>query len=147
MKNSIILKIVLSISGVIAMAIALMIQIDPNHFYLANHIHLHGNINLLSEIRAPAMALFTYGLVIFLGIFIARLAFTSTVLSTVLYSSYGVGRILGIIFDGKPTDSLMSAATIEITLGLISLICLIKYTDLQSEPDNTNYPFSNTELL
>ena len=142
MKNSIVLKIVLGISGVIAMAIATMILVSPSNFYLSNHIHLHHNTNLLSEIRAPAMALFTYGFVIFSGIFLSRLTFTSTLLSTLLYCSYGFGRVLGIILDGKPVDSLMNAAIIEITLGIISLVCLVKYINVTSAK-NINYISDN----
>lgn len=127
MKHSIILNIVLGISGVIAMAIAIMIQIDPSHFYMANQIDLHHNISLLSEIRAPAMALFVYGIIIFSGIFIPRLTFTSILLSTLLYCSYGSGRVLGILLDGTPVNSLIYAAIVELLLGMLSFICLIQY--------------------
>ena len=125
MNTSIMHKLTLGICGLVAMAIASMILLSPANFYAANHIHLHHNVNLLSEIRAPATALFAYGFVIFSGILVPRLTFTSTLLSTVLYLSYGIGRLASMQIDGSPTHSLVVAAGIEITLGLISLLCLM----------------------
>ena len=120
------LKIVLGICGLAAMVIATQILLSPASFYAANHINLHHNVNLLSEIRTPATALFTYGLLILSGIVLPRLTFTSTLLSTALYLSYGLGRLVGMQIDGLPVQSLMVATGIELTFGLLSLICLVK---------------------
>ena len=63
-------KIVLCISGLIAIAIGGIIQISPVDFYAGNNIDLGGNVNLLSEIRASSGALLAYGLLIFTGVFV-----------------------------------------------------------------------------
>ena len=139
MKTPIMLKIILGICGLVAMAIATKILFSPECFYAANHINLHHNVNLLSEIRAPATALFVYGLVIFLGVFITQLTLTSTLLSTLLYFSYGIGRILSMVLDGQPIDNLVVAAGIEILLGIVSLVCLVKYVNANQKIDfNSN---------
>ncbi|MBP0018719.1 MAG: DUF4345 domain-containing protein [Cyanobacteria bacterium SBLK] len=135
MQNSIFLKIVLYISGLVAIAIAGFILLSPTDFYATNHIDIGGNPNLLSEIRAPAGALLSFGILMLMGAFIPRLAFTSILLSTVLYLAYGLSRFVGMLVDGLPVDSLIWSAVIEVVLGLVSLFCLWKYQLSQSEQD------------
>ena len=127
MKNSIFLKLVLAIDSLVAIAVGAMIQISPADFYAMNHINIGTNLNLLSEIRAPAMALLSYGILILAGIFIPRLTFTATLLASMFYLSYGVARVVSMGIDGLPSESLITAAIIEIVLGLVSLFCLWKY--------------------
>lgn len=135
MQNSIFLKIVLCISGFVAIAIAGFILLSPTDFYAINHIDIGGNPNLLSEIRAPAGALLSFGILMLMGAFILRLAFTSILLSTVLYLAYGLSRFVGMLVDGLPVDSLIGSAVIEVVLGLVSLFCLWKYQLSQSEQE------------
>ncbi|MEM9770156.1 MAG: DUF4345 domain-containing protein [Cyanobacteria bacterium P01_D01_bin.73] len=126
MRNSISLKVFLGVSGLVAIAISFGILISPTDFYALNHIDINGDVNLLSEIRAPATALLTYGALIVSGTFIPRLTFTSVALSTVLYLSYGFGRLVSMVIDGLPGISLVVSAGIEVLLGVISLLYLWK---------------------
>ncbi|AFY36892.1 hypothetical protein Lepto7376_0459 [[Leptolyngbya] sp. PCC 7376] len=130
MKDAISLKLVLAIDALVAIAVGAMIQLSPADFYAMNHIDIGENLNLLSEIRAPAMALLSYGILILAGIFISRLTFTATLLASTFYLSYGVARIVSIGLDGWPSESLITAAVIEIVLGLASLFCLWKYANV-----------------
>ncbi|MGD1939068.1 MAG: DUF4345 domain-containing protein [Cyanophyceae cyanobacterium] len=122
------LKIFLGISGCIAIAISLSILISPTDFYGLNHIDINGNVNLLSEVRSPAAALLTYGVLIISGIFIPQLTFTSTLLSSMLYLSYGLGRVVSVVIDGWPVTTLIISAGIEVLLGLVSLFYLWKFS-------------------
>lgn len=119
-----VLPVILCLAGGIAIAIGTLILRSPAAFYASNHIDIAGNINLLSEIRAPAGFLLTSGLVITAGAFVAPLTFTSTLLATLLYLSYGLSRLMGMAIDGVPVESLVQADEIELGLGLICLICL-----------------------
>ena len=130
MKDSIFLKLVLAIDALVAIAIGATIQLSPADFYAMNHIDIGTNSNLLSEICAPAMALLSYGILILVGTFISRLTFTATLLASTFYLSYSVARLVSIGIDGLPSESLITAAAIEITLGLTSLFCLWKYTNI-----------------
>ncbi|MEM9539444.1 MAG: DUF4345 domain-containing protein [Cyanobacteria bacterium P01_E01_bin.42] len=135
MQNSIFLKIVLCISGLVAIAIAGSILLSPTDFYAVNHINLGGNLNLLSEIRAPAGALLSFGILMLTGAFISRLAFTSILISTLLYLAYGLSRFAGMLIDGLPVDTLIWSAVIEVILGLFSLFCLWKFQLPQSKQE------------
>ena len=120
-------QIVLFISGLIAIAVAGMIQISPVDFYATNNIDIAGNVNLLNEIRASSGALLAYGIFILIGVFIDQLRFTAIVLSTLLFLSYGLSRFVSVIVDGMPVDSLIGAGVIEILVGLFCLFCLWRY--------------------
>ncbi|MEB3213527.1 MAG: DUF4345 domain-containing protein [Leptolyngbyaceae bacterium] len=124
MKQSKRLTVVLCLSGLVAIAIGAMILISPADFYATNHITIGDDVNLLSEIRASAGALFASGVLILIGAFVSQLTFTSTLLATVLFLSYGVSRGIGILIDGVPVSSLIQAGVIEIVIGLVCLGCL-----------------------
>nr|WP_318700659.1 MULTISPECIES: DUF4345 domain-containing protein [unclassified Roseofilum] len=95
--------------------------------YAMNQIDLGGSVNFLSEIRAPARALFSSGILMLMGAFISQLTFTSTILATLVYLSYGLSRLLGMTIDGIPVASLVWSDGIEIVLGLVCLFCLWFY--------------------
>ena len=128
-------KIVLCIAGLIAprkadleeIAVGGMIQISPVGFYATNNIDIGGNVNLLSEIRASSGSLLAYGVLIFTGAFVSQLTFTSMVLATLLFLSYGLSRFASMVIDGMPVDSLIGAGVVEVLVGLSCLFCLWKY--------------------
>lgn len=126
------LKILLCISGLIAIAIGGMIQTSPADFYATNNIDIGGNVNLLSEIRASSGALLASGVLIFTGAFVSQLTFTSMVLATLLYLSYGLFRFASMVVDGMPVNSLIEAGIVEIVVGIVCLFCLWKYRDALS---------------
>lgn len=129
MKNSKLLKSILFLSGLIAITIGGMILFTPVSFHATSGITLGDNISLLNEVRAPGGALLAMGVLITLGAFSAKLAFTSILLSTLLYLSYGLSRIVSMIVDGSPTEILILVAILEIIIGLVCAIALIKYRD------------------
>ncbi|MDA0267357.1 MAG: DUF4345 domain-containing protein [Cyanobacteria bacterium] len=100
MQPSKFLQVVLCLAGGIAAVIGALILTSPVAFYATNHIDLGNNASLLSEIRAPAGALFAYGLLIVTGAFVPQLTFTATLLATLLYLSYGFSRLVGMAIDG-----------------------------------------------
>lgn len=129
MKNSSVLKTVLVISGLILTGIGGAILFVPVAFFATNGIDLGENISLFNEIRSPGGVLLASGMVIMLGAFIAKLTFTSTMLSIVIYLSYGISRILSIAIDGMPAEGLLIATVIEIIIGLVGVFALLKYRE------------------
>ena len=127
MKNLKVIKAVLFVSGLIATVIGSAIVTIPATFYATYDIELGGNVNLLNEIRAPGGALLATGILIFSGAFVARLTFTSLVVATLLYLSYGLARILSTVLDGVPDEGLVQAAVLEIVIGLVCAFALTKY--------------------
>ncbi len=129
MKNSNVLKTILFVSGLIATGTGGAILFIPAEFFATNGIELGSNISLLSETRAPGGALLASGILIMSGAFVAKLSFTSTVVSALVFLSYGLSRILSIAIDGMPADGLVQAAGLEIVIGLACVFVLEKYRE------------------
>jgi hypothetical protein len=132
MKNSKIVKAILFVSGLIAIGLAMAILIMPVGFYAAYGIEVAGDNSLLSEIKAPAIALLASGLLILSGAFVASLTFTATIVSAFLYLTFGLSRLLSMAVHGMPSDGLVQAAVLEIAIGSICLFALLKYR--QTDP-------------
>jgi uncharacterized protein with PQ loop repeat len=64
-----------------------------------------------------------------LGAFVAKLTFTSAVISIVMYLSYGISRILSIAVDGMPAEGLVLATVVEIIIGLVGVFALLRYRE------------------
>ncbi len=129
MKNSRVLKAILLISGLIAAGFGGVILLMPVAFYAENGVGLGGNVSLLNEIRAPGGAMLASGILVMSGAFVARLAFTATVMSAVLYLAYGLSRVLSILVDGVPIDGLVQATVLELVVGLVCLFALARYRE------------------
>lgn len=127
MKNSRILKVILVISGLIAVIVGGAILFNPVDFYSMSGIEIGGNISLLNEIRASGGILLASGLLIMSGAFLTELAFTSITVSILLYLSYGSSRIVSMLIDGKPVDELIQATVLEVVIGIICVFALVKY--------------------
>ncbi len=133
MKNSKVLKTILIISGLIATGIGATILFAPVAFYATYGIELDGNFSLLNEMRAPGGALLASGILIMSGAFVDKLAFTAVVVSTLLYLSYGLSRVMSIAIDGMPAEGLVQAAALEIITGLACVFALVKYRGKQKQ--------------
>jgi len=133
MKKSNVLKTILIISGLMASVIGAAILFTPVAFYATYGIAVAGNFSLLNEIRAPGGALLVSGLLIISGAFVDKLTFTAVVVSTLLYLSYGLSRVMSIAIDGMPVDGLVHAAVLEIVTGLACVFALAIYRGKQKE--------------
>lgn len=116
----------LIIAGIIAIIVGGAMLFIPVAFEASAGIHLGENISLLSEVRAPGGTLLVAGILIMSGAFVAKMTHISILLSCLFYLSYGLSRVLGIMMDGVPSESLMIATVVEIIIGLVSLFLMIK---------------------
>ena len=129
MQNSIVLKSILFFAGLIIAGIGGAELFIPVNFHATSGITLGDDINLMNEIRAQGGALLACGLLIITGIFISALTFTSVVVATVLYLSYGAARVLSVAVDGMPDVTLLQATGLEIVIGLICAFALVRYRE------------------
>jgi len=135
MKRSKILKGLLIISGLIASTIGAAILFAPVEFYASYGMRLN-DVNLLNELSASGGALLASGMLITLGAFVDKLAFTATIVSALLYLSYGLSRVVSIAMNGVPIEGLVQAAILEIVIGLACVFAFIKYQGKQKELAN-----------
>lgn len=132
--SSYITKGLLLTSGVLAAGIAATILFAPNAFYSSYGIDIGSNVSLTNELKAPAGVLLIAGLLMLSGVFRAEFAATSLATATVTYLSYGLSRVLSMAIDGVPNGALVSAAVLEIAIGVFCFFGLtyLRRTGLRS---------------
>ncbi|MEO9780489.1 MAG: DUF4345 domain-containing protein [Sedimentitalea sp.] len=117
-------KLTLGVAGLTALGIGLAITFAPYNFYASYGISLGTNPALLSELRAPGANLAALGAVIFAGAFRPGLARFSATLGTLMFFAFAFGRLVGIMLDGWPSESILIALAIELVMGALCLLGL-----------------------
>jgi hypothetical protein len=135
MRNARPLKFTLFTSGLVVILIGAATLFAPVAFNEFNGVGLGGDAGLLSEVRAAGGSLLASGVLIVLGAFVPRLAFTAALLGSVTYLSYGLSRVLSIAVDGTPGSGLVLAAAVETALGLACAFVLVRYRRRDAGPD------------
>ena len=75
--------------------------------------------------RAPAGLLVASAVFIILSALRARHVTLALALSALVYGSYGLARVVGILLDGYPSSPLTQAMVIELVIGAVSLGALL----------------------
>lgn len=122
MKNSKVLTAFLIVAGLLLAFIGGSTLLMPVEMKAGAGIDLAGNISVLNDTRASAALLFAVAILTFLGAFRENLKFTSTLVSSLLFLSLGVGRLLSILLDGMPVEGLLGATVLEFVLGITGAI-------------------------
>ena len=125
-------RIVLGISGSVALVIAGTILIAPETFYGSYGIEVASNPTLINELKAPAGMLLCAGLLMLGGIIRRSLSRFSLMTAAAVYLSYGLSRVLSILLDGMPDSGMVSAAAIELVIGAICLLTLHQVRQVQA---------------
>ena len=123
MKNTMTLTYLI-IAGLLLLAIGGAILLAPHALHGSNGIALGDNPNLLSEIRAPGGLLANSGIFILIGAFRRELRSRSIQLTTLVYGSFGIARLVSIWLDGLPSSSLVAATMLELIVAFIGLVIL-----------------------
>ena len=131
MTSKLATRLYLILSAVIALAIGGILTFAPGLLHGPSGIPLE-TANQLSEVRAPGAFLLVSGLWILAGGLATPLSRGGTVLSVMLYGSYASGRVLSVMLDGWPSQSLVIALAIEAVLALVGLGVLKQW-----RPDHT----------
>ena len=123
MKNTM-TAIYLVIAGFLLLVIGGAILLAPHAFHGGNGVALGDNPNLLSEIRAPGGLLASSGIVILIGAFRTQWRLRSVQLTTLIYGSFGVARLVSMALDGVPSASIVGATLLELIVALVGLVML-----------------------
>jgi Domain of unknown function (DUF4345) len=124
MKTQTLTKIALAVSGVIATGVGVGVLFAPHAFHATAGIMLGEDINLLNEMRSSGGMVLVSGLFILLGAIRAKVAFLALVVSSVLYLSYGLSRLVSLAADGIPSGSMLQILVLELVIGGICAILL-----------------------
>ncbi|NDR56807.1 DUF4345 domain-containing protein [Aliiruegeria sabulilitoris] len=115
-------KIALGIAGVTALGIGAFILAAPQAFYASYGITLDNNVNLLSELRAPASGLAAFGLLMLAGIVREKLSQVSIVAALTVFLAFPAGRLVRFIVDGMPSGNILGALVVELAIAGLCLV-------------------------
>ena len=120
-------RVLLGIAGTLLLVIGSAVLFLPGDFAAANGFSLTDSPSMLSEYRAPGGMLIMSAVLVLAGALrrrYMRLAFT---LAAMVYSSYGVSRLIAMSSDGMPSAALTQATVIELLLGSACLLVLLRF--------------------
>ena len=126
LNGSYMVKLILLVSGLVAAGIAGTILLAPEVFYAGYGIEVGGDATLVNELKAPAGVLLVAGLLMFAGIFRTEFIMVSLTTASVVYLSYGLSRVVSMAMDGLPDAGLVIAAGIELGIGAVCLLALLR---------------------
>lgn len=86
---------------------------------------LESDIDLVSEIRGVGAVMVFGGIVTLPGTILPDFRLTSFVVASVIFCGVASGRLLSLFIDGRPGKSVFRAATAEIALSVLNMLCLI----------------------
>ncbi len=125
-------RTLLGLSSILAIGIGASILLAPTTFHASNGITIGQNPSLLSEVRAPGAALLVLGAMMLVGAFVRSFTFASTSIAMAVYLSYGSARLLSIGLDGMPAPGLVIAMGIELLLGGLCAMALVRSVRLKT---------------
>lgn len=111
---------ILWLAGLVAVAVGASLLFTPVAFRQGLGIELASDASLLSETRSPGAALLAAGSMILLGAYQRRYRRAAALTSALLFSSFGLARLVGLVLDGVPHDALVVALSAELALGVLS---------------------------
>ena len=122
MHLSLFQKLTFGAAGATALGIGGVILIAPDPFYQGYAISLGDNPSLLSELRAPAAGLVVLGGTMLAGLVRrgwSQLAFAAAL---IVFIAWPLGRIVGIVADGLPSDGILGALGLELLIGALLVL-------------------------
>lgn len=132
MNNSKIIKVLLVLAGIIGIYVGGSLLFFPAELQAQSNIIIN-KPSQFSEARAPGAAIFSASFIILLGVFREGWRYIALVIATMFFLSYGLGRMLSLILDGRPAQGLFIAMILELFVGLLTLLALIKVKKAQNK--------------
>ena len=142
MKNTVLVKLTLVLSGLMAAGIGLTILAAPQVLHESVGIARVDDVNLLNEVKASGGLLLASGLFALAGAIRARLALPAMIVSAMVYLSYGLSRLVSVVVDGLPNDAILQ--TIGLELAVATLCVFVLGTQRASQPTVARTPRPNT---
>ena len=90
------------------------------------------DINLLSELRAPAAGLAAFGVLMLAGIVRSALTQASITAALIVFLAFPAGRLIGWLLDGTPSNSVIGALLIELVIAGLCIFAFRKRVQLMA---------------
>ncbi|WP_430404048.1 DUF4345 domain-containing protein [Hyphomonas sp.] len=117
--KQVITRTLLAGSGALLGVIGAAMLTKTAAFLAMSDVEIDPDPGLLSELKAPSVLLILAGTCMLVGSVRSRFADLGLAVGAVVYGSYGVARIAGMVIDGLPTGSLLIATLIELVLAAL----------------------------
>ena len=115
-------NIYIFISALLLLLIGGFISISPTKYLLQFQEQLVSSVELLSELRGMGGMLVGFSTLAFVSLFAKELKKTSLISLIIIFSSFSIFRVFGIIMDGLPNSSILIALSIEIIFTFLGII-------------------------
>lgn len=109
----------LALSGALLGTIGWALLVSPSAFLAMSHVVIDNDPGLLSELTAPSVMLILTGALMILGALRTRFANLALSAGALVYGSYGLGRLVSMALHGLPSQSLIVAAVVELTVAAV----------------------------
>ena len=119
-------KIYLFIAGLVLSLVGFFIGFMPEAYLGQFASEVQFNKNILSEMRGMGGHLFILGSIILSGAFYRDLEYPAMLISAIVFVSFSIFRITGIVIDGTPGTGIYVALGMEILLAFAVLAMLDK---------------------
>lgn len=119
-------KSALFLAGFTALGIGVVILVAPQAFYAGYGIPLGDDPSLLSELRAPAAGLATFGALMLAGVWHIALVPLSLAVALTVFLAFPAGRLVGLWFDGVPSDPVIAALFFELAVAAFCLVAFAR---------------------
>ena len=116
----------LVLSGILLLVIGVSILVVPDAFFAGSGIVIGDDPSLRSEIRALGGLLAAAALIIINSTFKRSLRVAGMGLSILVYGSFGLARLLGILFDGMPSAGIIGATAIELIFAAVGMVLYVR---------------------
>jgi len=114
-------KIYLFFAGAILILVGFYIGFLPADYLTQFFSRSELNLDGLSEMRGMGGALFILGLFVVGGACIKRIENTSLIISALIFGAFSAFRLLGILLDGIPSQSIFIALSIEVIFAVMAI--------------------------
>lgn len=126
MSLTVLEKTALGVSGLTAVGIGVLILTSPHAFYAGYGIALGDDASLVSELRAPAAGLATFGVLMLAGIRRASMAPVSKTVALAVFLAFPAGRLVGLAADGPPSRAILGALVFELAVAALCIVAFMR---------------------
>ncbi|PTX53783.1 uncharacterized protein DUF4345 [Litoreibacter ponti] len=125
MSITVLEKIALGVSGLTAVGIGAFILAAPHAFFASYGITVGDDASLLSELRAPAAGLASFGVLMLAGIWRSAMTPLAKAAALIVFLAFPAGRIIGLVIDGLPSGPIVGALFFELA---VAGLCVVAFS-------------------
>jgi len=117
--RQVITRAALAGAGAIGGLIGGALMFTPKAFLEMSQVVVERDPSLMSEITAPSGVLLISAAFLIFSAIKLRFARQALLIGAVVYGSYGVARLIGMLLHGVPSESLIAAMIFEIAIAVL----------------------------